>query len=178
MAAIFTLARFSEAFLVLRAQNVGVPIVLVPAVLVVMNVVYALAAYPAGVLSDRVGRYGILIVGLIVLMAADLVLAIIPSILGAAVGVALWGLHMGLTQGVLSTLVADHSPPELRGSAFGYFNLVTGLAMLLASIVAGEFWDATGPAGTFFAGAGFAFLAIGALLALRAHAGRRPPPAS
>ena len=100
IATVFTLARFSEAFLILRAQNVGLPIMLVPAVLVLMNVVYALAAYPAGVASDRMERTTLLIVGLALLIAADLALALLPSIGGVAFGVALWGLHMGLTQGI------------------------------------------------------------------------------
>jgi MFS family permease len=167
IATVFALARFSEAFLILRAQNVGLPIAALPAVLVVMNVVYALAAYPAGVASDRIGRTTLLIVGLATLIAADLALALLPSIGGVALGVTLWGLHMGLTQGLFATLVADVSPPELRGTAFGFFNLLTGLAMLAASVIAGALWDATGPKGTFLAGACFAFLALGALPSLR-----------
>jgi MFS family permease len=167
IATVFTLARFSEAFLILRAQNVGLPITLVPAVLVLMNVVYALAAYPAGVASDRMERTTLLIVGLALLIAADLALALLPSIGGVAFGVALWGLHMGLTQGLFATLVADASPAELRGTAYGFFNLLTGLAMLAASIIAGALWDASGPNGTFMAGACFAFLAFGGLLAVR-----------
>jgi MFS family permease len=167
IAAVFTLARFSEAFLILRAQNVGLPIMLVPAVLVVMNVVYALAAYPAGVASDRMNRTTLLIVGLVLLIAADFALALLPSIGGVALGVALWGLHMGLTQGWFAALVADAAPPELRGTAYGFFNLLTGLAMLAASVIAGALWDATGPKGTFVAGACFAFLALAGLLGLR-----------
>jgi MFS family permease len=167
IATVFTLARFSEAFLILRAQNVGLPITLVPAVLVLMNVVYALAAYPAGVASDRMDRTTLLIVGLALLIAADLALTLLPSIGGVAFGVALWGLHMGLTQGLFATLVADASPAELRGTAYGFFNLLTGLAMLAASIIAGALWDASGPNGTFMAGACFAFLAFGGLLAVR-----------
>lgn len=167
IATVFTLARFSEAFLILRAQNVGLPITLVPAVLVLMNVVYALAAYPAGVASDRMERTTLLIVGLALLIAADLALALLPSIGGVAFGVALWGLHMGLTQGLFATLVADASPAELRGTAYGFFNLLTGLAMLAASIIAGALWDASGPNRTFMAGACFAFLAFGGLLAVR-----------
>jgi MFS family permease len=167
IAAVFTLARFSEAFLILRAQNVGLPIMLAPAVLVVMNVVYALAAYPAGVASDRMNRTTLLIVGLVLLIAADFALALLPSIGGVALGVALWGLHMGLTQGLFAALVADAAPPELRGTAYGFFNLLTGLAMLAASVIAGALWDATGPKGTFVAGACFAFLALAGLLGLR-----------
>src|SRR6195256_3591117 len=167
IAAVFTLARFSEAFLILRAQDVGLPITLVPAVLVVMNVFYALAAYPAGVASDRMNRTTLLIVGLVLLIAADLALALLPSIGGVALGVVLWGLHMGLTQGLFATLVADASPPELRGTAYGFFNLLTGVAMLAASVIAGALWDATGPKGTFVAGACLAFLALAGLLGVR-----------
>ena len=167
IATVFTLARFSEAFLILRAQNVGLPIMLVPVVLVLMNVVYALAAYPAGVASDRMNRTTLLIVGLVLLIAADLALALLPSIGGVALGVVLWGLHMGLTQGMFATLVADASPPELRGTAYGFFNLLTGVAMLAASVIAGSLWDATGPKGTFVAGACLAFLALAGLLGVR-----------
>jgi len=167
IATVFTLARFSEAFLILRAQSVGLPIMLVPAVLVLMNVVYALAAYPAGVASDRMNRTTLLIVGLVLLIAADLALALLPSIGGVALGVVLWGLHMGLTQGMFATLVADASPPELRGTAYGFFNLLTGVAMLAASVIAGALWDATGPKATFVAGACLAFLALAGLLGVR-----------
>ena len=157
---VFALARFSEAFLVLRAQNVGVPIMWVPAVMVVMNVVYAFAAYPAGVLSDRTNRVVPLKLGLGLLIAADVVLALVPTFAGVAVGVVLWGLHMGFTQGLFATLVADTSPPELRGTAYGFFNLFTGLAMLAASIIAGVLWDVSGPKGTFLAGAVFALFSF------------------
>ena len=167
IATVFTLARFSEAFLILRAQNVGVPIMLVPAVFVVMNVVYALAAYPAGVASDRTSRTTLLIIGLALLIGADLALALLPSIAGVTLGVVLWGLHMGFTQGLLATLVADTSPPELRGTAYGFFNLLGGLAMLAASVIAGSLWDAGGAKVTFLAGAGFALIALIGLLAIR-----------
>lgn len=160
IAAIFTLARFSEAFLILKAQAVGLPVTLAPAVLVLMNVVYALAAYPAGVLSDRVDRKSILIAGLVLLVAADVVLAYSSTIGLAALGIGLWGLHMGLTQGLLSTLVADTAPPELRGTAYGMFNLVIGLALLAASVLAGALWDMAGPQATFLAGALFALLSL------------------
>ena len=154
IASVLTLARFSEAFLVLKAQNVGVPIAFVPAVMVVMSAVYALTAYPAGAISDRIGRRGVLIAGTATLIVADLVLAFAGSIVVALVGVALWGLHMGLTQGLLSAMVADTAPAELRGTAFGLFNLAGGIAVLLASIGAGALWDGYGPAATFTAGAG------------------------
>ncbi|MEX1084102.1 MAG: MFS transporter, partial [Xanthobacteraceae bacterium] len=167
VATVFTLARFSEAFLLLRAQSVGLALALVPAVLVVMNIVYTLSAWPAGALSDRVGRFGVLASGFAMLLLADLVLALGASIGAVALGAALWGLHMGLTQGLLATLVADTAPPELRGTAFGMFNLVTGLATLAASVIAGALWDAIGPQGTFLAGAVFTALALGALPILR-----------
>jgi MFS family permease len=173
VASVFTLARFSEAFLILRAQNVGLPIMLVPAVLVAMNVVYALAAYPAGAISDRIGRTAVLAGGMLLLVAADVALALLPSIEGVALGVVLWGLHMGLTQGLLAALVADTAPAELRGTAYGFFNLLGGLAMLAASVIAGSLWDIAGPKGTFFAGAGFALLALAGLLAVHAKIGRR-----
>jgi MFS family permease len=173
VAAVFTLARFSEAFLLLRAQSVGLPIMLVPAVMVLMNVVYALAAYPAGVLSDRVDRLTVLALGLALLIAADVVLALAPGVVGVAAGVALWGLHMGFTQGLLATLVADTAPPELRGTAYGMFNLISGGAVLAASVVAGVLWDEFGPAGTFAAGAGFAALALFGLLVVRGFINRK-----
>jgi MFS family permease len=176
VATVFTLARFSEAFLLLRAQSVGLSIALVPAVMVVMNVVYAFAAWPAGVLSDRVGRFGVLAVGFAVLLIADLVLALGDSVGTVALGAALWGLHMGMTQGLLAALIADTAPAELRGTGFGMFNLVTGLAMLAASVIAGALWDVAGPRATFLAGAVFTLLALGALPVLRAslpfHGGR------
>lgn len=160
VATVFTLARFSEAFLILRAQAMGLPIVLIPLVLVVMNVIYSLAAYPAGALSDRVNRLTMIILGFLILIAADLVLARPGSLAGVALGVALWGLHLGFTQGLLATLVADTAPPELRGTAFGMFNLSGGLALLAASLLAGMLWDTFGPQMTFLAGAGFTGLAL------------------
>jgi MFS family permease len=174
VAAAFTLARFSEAFLILRAQSAGLPIAFVPAVLVLMNAVYTLAAYPAGVLSDRMDRGTILSAGLLVLIAADLALAFSAGLAGIGIGIALWGLHMGLTQGLLSTLVADAAPAGLRGTAFGVFNLVSGLALLAASVIAGSLWDAAGPKVTFLAGAAFATLSLGGLFVLRTSAGARP----
>ena len=167
VATVFTLARFSEAFLLLRANQVGLPVMLVPAVLVVMNVVYSLAAYPAGVLADDDGRYRVLVVGVGFLVLADLVLAFAPGLGGVAAGVALWGLHMGFTQGLLATLVADTSPPELRGTAFGMFNVLTGGALLAASVVAGILWDTIGAHGTFLSGAALATVALLGLFAIR-----------
>lgn len=160
VATVFTLARFSEAFLILRAQAMGLPLVLIPLVLVVMNVIYSLAAYPAGALSDRVNRLTMIILGFLILIAADLVLARPGNLAGVALGVALWGLHLGFTQGLLATLVADTAPPELRGTAFGMFNLSGGLSLLAASLLAGMLWDNFGPQMTFLAGAGFTALAL------------------
>ena len=166
---VLTLARFSEAFLILRAQSAGLTLVLVPAVLVVMNVFYSVAAYPAGVLADNGGRTKVLVIGLLLLIAADVVLAMAPGIAGILFGVALWGVHMGFTQGLLAALVADTAPPELRGTAFGVFNLMTGVALLAASVIAGLLWDKIGPHATFLAGAGFAVLALLGLLLTRAE---------
>lgn len=167
IATILTLARFSEAFLVLRAQRAGLSVAMVPLIMVVMNVVYALAAYPAGVLSDRLGRGGVLVAGTACLLVADLVLALGGSVPAAMTGVAIWGLHMGLTQGLLAALVADTAPADLRGTAFGLYSLAAGLATLVSSIIAGGLWDAYGPAATFFAGAAFTALALLGLLLLR-----------
>ena len=167
IAAVFSLARFSEAFLILRAQAVGLPVMLVPLVLVLMNFVYALAAYPAGALSDRANRITILGIGFGFLVVTDLVLAFADTIQGVAFGVALWGLHMGFTQGLLATLVADTAPPELRGTAFGMFHLLGGLALLAASVLAGVLWESVGPQTTFLAGAVFTVLALAGLGATR-----------
>jgi len=161
--AAFTLARFSEAFLLLRAQAAGLPLALVPSVMVVMNVVYALSAWPAGVLSDGMGRYRLLTIGFALLIVADVILAVNGSVAVVMLGVALWGLHMGLTQGLLSAMVADTAPAELRGTAFGVFNLVGGIALLIASVVAGTLWEIAGPEGTFLAGAAFTAVALLAL---------------
>jgi MFS family permease len=163
VSAIFTLARFSEAFLLLRAQSVGMDVAIVPVVMVVMNIVYTASAWPAGALSDTFGRFGILVVGFGLLVFADLVLAFGNSVSTVLIGVALWGLHMGLTQGLLSALVADTAPAELRGTAFGMFNLVSGVALLAASIIAGALWDVIGPSGSFFAGALITVIALAAL---------------
>lgn len=157
---VFTVARFSEAFLVLRAQDAGLANALVPAVLVVMNVVYAVSAYPIGVLSDRVGRRTLLLVGFAILIVADAVLAWAGNLWGVFAGVALWGLHMGTTQGLLAAMVADTAPADLRGTAFGLFNLVSGVALLAASVLAGVLWDAYGPAATFSAGALFTLVGL------------------
>jgi MFS family permease len=161
---VLTLARFSEAFLVLRAQSVGLPVAWVPMVMVIMSAVYALSAYPVGVLSDRLSRYALLAVGTGLLVLADLVLAFASAISWVGLGVALWGLHMGFSQGLLATLVADTTPEERRGTAFGLFNLVSGVVLLLASALAGVLWDRLGPQATFLAGALWASLAFTGLV--------------
>jgi MFS family permease len=165
--AVFTLARFSEAFLVLRAQQLGVAAAWVPLVMVAMNVVYAASAYPFGKLSDTVSHRRLLAGGLLVLVAADLVLASGGDWRWLLLGVALWGLHMGMTQGLLAAMVADTAPADLRGTAYGFFNLLSGVAMLLSSVIAGLLWDGLGAAFTFYAGAGFAGLTLLGLVALR-----------
>ncbi len=158
--AVFTLARFSEAFLVLRTQQLGVPLALVPLVLVAMNLVYSASAYPFGKLADRVSHSKLLAWGLAVLIASDVVLVQAQHWLALGVGVGLWGIHMGMTQGLLATMVADTAPSDLRGTAYGVFNLASGIAMLAASVIAGWLWDAFGAAFTFWAGAGFAALCL------------------
>ena len=168
--AVMTLARFSEAFLVIRAQGLGLALALVPVVLVVMNIVYTAVAYPAGVAADRGHRKALLAWGLVALIASDLLLAQSGSLAVFFAAIVLWGLHMGLTQGLLSTLVADAAPEKLRGTAFGAFHFVSGVAMLFASLIAGALWDAYGAAWTFYAGAGFTALALAGLLLVRPKA--------
>jgi len=158
--AIFALARFSEAFLVLRAQHGGIPVALVPLVMVAMNLIYALSAYPFGKLSDQMSHMKLLALGLLVLIAADLVLAMNDHWGTVLLGVGLWGLHMGMTQGLLATMVADTAPADLRGTAYGFFNLTSGLAMLIASVLAGFLWDQFGASFTFYAGAVFCGIAV------------------
>ena len=162
--AVLTLARFSEAFLILRAQSAGLPLALAPLVLVVMNIVYALGAYPLGALSDRIDRKRMLATGFATLIAADIVLAIASNLLMVMIGVALWGLHMAITQSLLSALVADEAPQHLRATAFGMFNFVSGIALLLASLIAGFLWVQFGPSATFFAGAAFTALGLATLV--------------
>jgi MFS family permease len=156
LGAVFTLGRFSDAFLILRARDVGLSIGYVPLIMIVTNVVYAGFAYPAGVAADRYSPRALLVLGLAVLAAADVVLATSSTPAEAFIGAALWGLHMALTQGLLSKLIADTAPAELRGTAFGVFNLVSGGALLLASVIAGELWSRCGAPVAFFAGAAFA----------------------
>lgn len=170
--AIFTMARFSEAFLVLRAQQGGVPVALVPLVMVAMNLIYAASAYPFGKLSDRMSHKTLLTLGLIVLIAADLILATNGHWGVILAGVALWGIHMGITQGLFATMVADTAPTDLRGTAYGFFNLMSGVAMLAASVVAGLLWDQLGASFTFYAGAVFCIVALAGLAWQPAPAGR------
>ena len=165
--AVFTLARFSEAFLVLRAQQLGVPMALVPLVMVAMNLVYAASAYPFGKLSDTVNHRSLLALGLAVLIASDLLLGLAGHWSVAMLGVALWGVHMGMTQGLLAAMVAATAPEDLRGTAYGMFNLLSGLAMLVSSVLAGVLWDGFGSSATFLAGAGFCVLTLLGLLVLR-----------
>ena len=162
--AIFTLARFSEAFLVLRAQHSGIPVALVPLVMVAMNVIYACSAYPSGKLSDQMRHTRLLTLGLLVLIAADLVLATNDHWSVVLVGVGLWGLHLGMTQGLLATMVANTVPADLRGTAYGFFNLASGVAMLMASVLAGFLWDQLGASFTFYAGAMLCGIALTGLI--------------
>ena len=166
--AVFALARFSEAFLVLRAMGSGVPIALVPLVMVTMNIVYSLSAYPFGKLADTMSHKRLLIVGVVVLIASDLVLAHGSHWSIVLLGVALWGLHMGMTQGLLATMVSHTAPAQLRGTAFGFFNLLGGVVTLLSSVIAGELWDKIGATATFYAGAVFCVATIALLLAGKA----------
>jgi len=161
---VFTLARFSEAFLILRAQQLGLADAYTPLVLVVMNVVFAASAYPFGKLADRVSHRTLLVGGLAVLIAADLLLAQAQGLAVTAAGVVLWGLHMGMTQGLLATMVAGAAPAHLRGTAFGFFSLASGGAMLIASVLAGMLWDKLGPAAAFYTGAAFSMLTLVMLL--------------
>lgn len=162
--AVFTLARFSEAFLVLRAQQGGIALALVPLVMVAMNVIYAGSAYPFGKLSDRMSHTRLLTYGLLLLVVADLILAASAHWAVVLLGVAVWGVHLGLTQGLLATMVADTAPADLRGTAYGFFNLLSGIAMLVASATAGLVWDSLGAAWTFYIGAGFCGLSLLGLL--------------
>jgi len=169
LSAFFTLARFSEAFLLLRAQSVGLTLGYVPVIMIAMNIVYSVTAYPAGVLADQMSPRALLMAGMVILIAADIVLAAAASPLPAFLGAALWGLHMGLTQGLFAKLVADTAPAGLLGTAFGIFNLVGGGALLMASGIAGVLWSAFGASATFLAGAAFAAVT---LLGMILHRGK------
>lgn len=172
VAALFTLARFSEGFLLLRAQAAGLTEGWTPAVLALMNAVYFSSAYPLGRLADRLDRRRLLAAGIGVLVAADLILAYANSVPLVLLGALVWGLHMGATQGLLASFVGDSAPASLRGTAFGIFNLVSGVALIGASVIAGELWSSVGPRATFLAGAIFAAVSTGAVL----YAARRPMP--
>ena len=176
LGAVFTLARFSEAFLLLRVQQGGLPLAWTPLVLVLMNVVFALGAYPLGKLADSTRHTTLLAWGLVVLIAADALLAFSDRGAPAWLGIALWGLHMAMTQGLLATMVADTAPADLRGTAFGMFNLVSGVALLVASGLAGLLWDRLGASATFGAGILFATLALAGVLVQSARHGRAPKP--
>jgi MFS family permease len=169
----FALARFSQAFLVLKAQAEGLALALIPFVFVWMNLIYAATATPAGILSDRIGRVKLLSCGLGALFVADLTLAFVPGLGGVFVGVGLWGLHLGFSQGLLSALVADTAPEDLRGTAFGLFNLVSGVALLVASVLAGWLWQSFGATSTFIAGAAFSGIAI-LIMFVAMKAGTKP----
>ena len=166
--AVFTLARFSEAFLVLRALEGGLALAYTPLVLIGMNVVYAVGAYPFGKLSDTVSHRALLAWGLVALIAADGLLAYSSGLAWVCGGIALWGLHMAMTQGLLATMVAEVAPADLRGTAFGFFNLMSGLALLVASTVAGGLWHKLGAPATFIAGAVFGLAALALLWIWRA----------
>lgn len=166
---VFSLARFSEAFLILRGNEVGLSAAYVPLVLVAMNVAYAAVAAPVGALSDRMDRKALLAFSLAILVLSDVVLALFANVLGLMIGALLWGVHMGFSQGLLSALVADTAREELRGTAFGVFNLVTGVALLIASIVAGSLWNWVGAEATFAMGAVFAAICLGGLGMVKAR---------
>lgn len=162
--AAFTLARFSEAFLILRAQQGGLPLAFTPLVLIGMNLIYAMSAYPFGKISDSTDHASLLAWGLAVLITADVMLAWSSDWTWVWAGITLWGLHMGMTQGLLATMVADTAPADLRGTAYGFFNLVSGFALLIASTVAGLLWDRFGASFAFAAGATFSALALAAII--------------
>lgn len=172
--AVFTLARFSEAFLILRAREGGLPVALAPLVLIGMNLVYSFSAYPFGKLADKADHGRLLAWGLLVLIVSDLVLAGSAQGPQLWLGIALWGLHMGMTQGLMAAMVADTAPADLRGTAYGMFNLLSGIAVLIASAFAGLLWDRYGAALTFIAGAGFSLAALLGLLWRNRGAARRP----
>lgn len=165
LAAILALARFSEAFLLLRAENLGLAATWTPLVLIAMNLVYAVSAYPFGKGFDSGQRRALLLWGIGFLIVADLLLALADHFWFVYVGAMFWGLHMGATQGLLSAWVAEHAPHHLRGTAFGLFNLISGVALLGASTLAGGLWAVVGPKATFLSGATFATIAAIGLIA-------------
>lgn len=169
--ALFTMARFSDAFLVLKALHAGLPVGYVPLVMVVMNLVYSGVSYPAGIMADRFGSRRQLASGIALLLTANLILSAASRPLAVMAGVIFWGAHLGFTQGILSKLVADSAPSEMLGTAFGVFNLASGIAVLLSSLIAGTLWQLLGAQYTFFAGALFALLAGAGLALFRSPAG-------
>lgn len=169
---LFSLARISEAFLILRASGEGLPLALAPLVLVVMNIIYAVGAYPAGILSDRHPPRRLLLFGIVAIAASHVALGLGSNLTVVFVGVGLWGVHMALTQGILARMVADCAPPELVGSGFGLFSLFNGLALLVGSVAGGILWEEIGARATFLAAAGFAGVSALVLLAAGPAAGR------
>jgi MFS family permease len=157
---LFGLARFSEAFLILKGIEIGLSEALSPVTLALFNLAYVVLAYPAGTLSDRMRPRNILLAGIALLVAGDLVLARAENLAWLFAGVGLWGAHMALTQGIFSRMIADSAPDELRATSFGAFWFVTGIASLLASLGAGWLWDREGSAATFATSAGVAAMAF------------------
>lgn len=172
VASVLTLARFSEAFLILRGDSIGLDAAFAPAILIAMNVVYSLSAWPVGILSDRIGRQGLLVAGIAMLIIADIVLAYAHTPLLVYIGAGLWGLHMGLTQGIITAYIAGSVPAHLRGTGFGVYNFVTGVVLLLASVIAGYLWSAYGPVVTFIGGAAFSAVSLLGFLVLRPIPGK------
>jgi MFS family permease len=175
---VMTLARFTEAFIILRAEEQGLALALAPMILVIINLVSSASAYPVGVLSDGIGKRGLLMLGFAALVVSDVVLAMAQGVAAVFIGAALWGLHLGLTQGLLSALVADSAPVELRATAFGVFNLTSGVALFLASLLAGVLWAGPGPAATFWASAGLAFLGLAGFMLIARKRREKAPPKS
>ena len=172
--AVFSLARFSEAFLVLRASDVGMSLATVPLVIVVMNLVAAAVSYPVGALVDAGQRFWLMLLGVLALVGSQLVLGFADGGPAVLVGALLWGAHLGLTQGLLAALISLTAPGHLRGTAFGLFNVVSGLMLLVGSVLAGVLWQEVGPAATFFVGAIFAAVTLVGVVLLR---GRLAPAA-
>ena len=173
IAGIFTLTKFSDAFLILKAQAIGFQVTFVPLIMVIMNIIYAFGAYPAGILSDKVNRKVVLLIGIVLLIIANIILAMADDFFMLVLGIIFWGMHMAFTQGLLATMVTDTTAPEIRGTAYGIFNFVCGIAMLLSSIIAGILWDQLGSSSTFIAGAIGAALACICLLVIYIRQNKR-----
>jgi MFS family permease len=162
---LFTLARFSEGFLILKGIEIGLSEAMSPLTLAMFNLAFVALAYPAGALSDRVRPKMLLIAGMVMLIAGNLILAKTESFSGLVAGVALWGAHMAFTQGIFARMIADSAPADLRATSFGAFWFVSGLGGLAASLAAGLLWDRDGSAATFLtsalvAGAAVAMLSL------------------